>query len=387
MTALWGSQQWTVLGFLAITCVIELANWFTLRRMSAYDAPPRTPRVSVLVPARNEERNIERCVLSLLDQRYADYEVVVLDDGSTDGTLGILEHLAASDRRLRVLRGADLPAGWMGKHWACQQLLEASTGEYVLYVDADTWHHPMAVANGVAAMLAGRVDMLSALPQEHVGSVGELLIVPVVPWSFFALLPLLLAFHLRTPLLSSAVGQYMMFRRSALESVGGFGSVRSTAADDIGLARVIKSAGYRWRLVDGMDRVHCRMYQGFVESFKGFAKNLFAVFYHNVPLFVFIWLFVLMAYALPLVIILGWAAGIWTVAAASLRVAVGCVALATLQWGVIAIRFRLPGWLAVTWPAGQVVTVIVAFVSLFGSLVHAGRWKGRTIVSRQHPKE
>ena len=221
MREFWASQQWTVIGFLVVTTFIEISNWLVLRRLEEFTALPRVPRVSILVPARNEARVIERCVASLLAQDYPDFDVLVLDDGSTDGTGEILRRLAAADGRLRVLEGKFLPAGWLGKHWACQQLLEHADGEYVLYADADTWHHPAAVRNGVAGMLAWNLDLLSAIPHEVMDTFGELLTVPMAVWSFFALLPMWLAFHTRTPLLASAIGQYMMFRTSSLKKIGG----------------------------------------------------------------------------------------------------------------------------------------------------------------------
>ncbi|MFZ2413733.1 MAG: glycosyltransferase, partial [Candidatus Cryosericum sp.] len=381
----WASQQWTVVGFLFITTFIEISNWFVLRRLEEFTALPRVPRVSVLVPARNEERSIVQCVTSLLAQDYPNFDVLVLDDGSTDGTRGLLNQIAAGDARLHVLDGQPLPSGWLGKHWACQQLLEHTDGEYVLYVDADTWHDPAAVHNGVSAMLAGDLDLLSAIPHEVTGTFGEMLTVPMTAWSFFALLPMWLAFHTKMPLLASAIGQYMMFRTSSLKEIGGFERVRSNVIDDLALARLVKASGMRWRVVDGTARSSCRMYHGLRECVQGFSKNLYAVFYHNPFLLTFVWLFVLMVYSAPAAVLVAAALG-YSFRLHGIVNALGAIALSILQWGIIAVRFHFSWTLSLTWVLGQPLCVFIAFRSMMKSLTRRTTWKDRVISSSQRPR-
>lgn len=385
MRAFWASQQWTVIGFLTVTTLIEISNWFTLRHLEEFTMLPRVPRVSILVPARNEAQVIERCITSLLAQDYPDFEVLVLDDGSTDGTGEVLHRLAVGDPRLHVLEGRPLPAGWIGKHWACQQLLEKADGEYVLYVDADTWHHPSAVRNGVAGMLTWNLDLLSAIPREVVGTFGELLTVPMPVWSFFALLPMWLAFHTETPVLASAIGQYMMFRSTSLRQVGGYERVRSNAVDDLSLARLIKASKMRWRLADGTGRVSCRMYHGLRGCVRGFSKNLYAVFYHNPLLLTFVWLVVLMVYSAPVAVLLAAAFG-YAISLQGILTALGAVGLSALQWGIIALRFRFSWALSLTWIIGQPICVFIAFRSMAQSLTRHTTWKDRIISSSQRPR-
>jgi chlorobactene glucosyltransferase len=380
----WASQQWTVIGFLLVTTFIEISNWFVLRRLEEFTTLPRIPRISVLVPARNEERSIERCVTSLLAQDYPDFDVLVLDDGSTDGTRELVNRIAARATRLRVLDGQPLPSGWLGKHWACQQLLEHADGEYVLYVDADTWHHPAALRNGVAAMLIGNLDLLSAIPHEVTGTFGELLTVPMAVWSFFALLPMWLAFHTRTPLLASAIGQYMMFRTSSLKEIGGFERVRSNAIDDLALARLVKASGMRWRVVDGTARSSCRMYHGLNECVQGFSKSMYAVFYHNPLLLTFVWLFVLMIYSAPVAVLVAAALG-YAIPSQGIGTALGAIGLSILQWGVIAARFHFSWVLCLTWILGQPLCVFIAFRSMVLNVTRRTTWKDRRITSSQRP--
>jgi Glycosyltransferases, probably involved in cell wall biogenesis len=153
-----------ILACLLVFFGILVKNLFDLHFFSR--AATAFPSVSILVPARNEAHNIERCVTSLLEQDYPCFEVLVLNDHSTDNTGEILARLQCRDARLKVLNGKDLPHGWLGKAWACQQLSEAATGELLLFTDADTVHRPDAVRRAVATLLSTQSDMLTAVPYQ-----------------------------------------------------------------------------------------------------------------------------------------------------------------------------------------------------------------------------
>ncbi len=263
MTPFWFRHQLGIVVFLGILLVIALSNVLALRRLGRYPLPPQFPRVSILLPARNEEAVIGECVRSLLAPDYPDFEVLVLDDGSTDGTGTGLAGLAREDGWLGVLSGRPLPEGWIGKHWACQQLADAATGELLLFTDADTVHHPQALRLGVSALLAERADLMSGFLRQRLLTGGERLTVPTIFWCFFSFLPLALAHRVRAPGLSLTNGQWMLFRRSAYEAVGGHAAVRESPVDDIALGRRVKAKGLRWRVVDAGEYVSCRMYPGF----------------------------------------------------------------------------------------------------------------------------
>ena len=201
----WHPQALFLVFFLTFGLVTVLVNSFTVRRFDQYPMAKKFPRVSVLVPARNEARNIEACVRSLLAQDYPDFEVVVLNDQSTDETPRSLER---AESRLQVLIGTPRPDGWLGKHWACHQLDQAATGELILFTDADTRHTPYMLRASVSALVAERADLVTAFPREEVLSWGERLLVPVIGFGIFTFIPIRLVQKLRLPALSVTIGQF-----------------------------------------------------------------------------------------------------------------------------------------------------------------------------------
>lgn len=257
-----------ILIFLSLGLLTAIANALTVHRFGQYPAAKDFPRVSVLVPARNEGRNVEACVRSLLLQDYPDFEVIVLDDHSTDGTRSVLARLEAEDERpldeargrLRVLDGRPLPEDWLGKHWACHQLYQATTGDLLLFTDADTRHQPNMLRDSVAALFAERADLVTAFPREEVITWGERLIVPVISFGIFTFLPVRLIQKSRWASLSITIGQFMLFKRSAFEAVGGYEAVRNQVVDDVSLGSLVIEGGFRWQLLDGTEHVTCRLY-------------------------------------------------------------------------------------------------------------------------------
>ena len=371
--------------FVGCLVVLTLINWRLMRRIERAPAPRSHPRVSVLVPARNEEANIGECVRSLLAQDYPDFEVVVLDDRSTDRTAEILAGLQqdnASDRRLRVITGQELPPGWLGKHWACHQLAEAVDGELLLFTDADTRHGPQSLRHGMAALQAERADMLTAFPHEIVVSWAEKLVVPVFPFSIFTFLPLIVAYNVRSPAFSAAIGQYMLFSRRAYRQIGGYAAIRSRPVDDVALAQQIKAHGLRWRLADATRDVRCRMYQNAAQVFEGFSKNLFAGFGYRLLPFVFVWTWLAIIFFLPLGVVLLGLAGA-AIPPLDLAIAGAGTAFALALWGLSHVRFRFPLYLVPLYPVSMILALIIAGRSVALAVRGQATWKGRTLIRPQ----
>ncbi len=176
--------------FLSLGLLISISNSFAIKRMGRYPRVEDQPFVSVLVPARNEELNIEKCVSSLLRQNYPNFEVIVLNDNSTDKTSLILKRLQQTNPRLQVINGNSLPEGWPGKHWACHQLSQAARGQYLLFTDADTVHAPNALQHAINALVNEKADLVTALPRQEVVSFGEKLVVPFMNFAILSFLPI-----------------------------------------------------------------------------------------------------------------------------------------------------------------------------------------------------
>lgn len=233
--------------------------------------------MSLVIPARNEAANIQRCVASAMTAAYAPLEIIVVDDHSTDDTAAIAMRAAAGDARVRVLTPDVLPPGWMGKQWACESGARAATGEIVGFLDADTWQTTDLVPRIVAAMQAREADLLTVAGTQEMGSFWETLVQPQV----FAVL---LARFGGTEVVNRATraehkianGQCLFVRRAVYERLGTHAAVRARVAEDLALAQRFHAEGARAILILGLRQLHTRMYTSLRELVHGWGKNLFA---------------------------------------------------------------------------------------------------------------
>jgi len=351
-----GPIVWT-----ALLVIGGLAAWNLLLFRRAPRAREDAESVSILIPARNEEANIEEAVRAACAQTASRVEVVVLDDGSTDATPRLLASLRAECPRLGVVGGQPLPSGWAGKAWACWQLgSEHARHDWLLFVDADVRLDPEATSRALAAARSQRVDFLSAFPRQLVPTSAEALLAPLMYLLLMAYLPMAFIRSHRLPSLSAACGQFMLVRRDAYLAADGHRAVAGTLHDGIKLARRMKAAGFLIGIVDGQDLATCRMYVGFRASWQGFARNAYEALGSPAALAIMTTLntalFILPFLALPV-------SALW-----------GGAAHATAAWGravlvvlalrvLLAWRFRYPWWTALATPIAVLALIGIQFES------------------------
>ena len=233
----------------------------------------RRPRVSIVIPARDEERSIERAVTSHVSQVYPEFEIIAVNDRSSDRTGEILAALARADPRLTVVSGSEPPAGWLGKPHALHLGAGVATGEVLLFADADVVYDPRTLGEAVSLIESERLDFLALLPRFATEGFWESVLMPYVLGAYFAGVGFLA--NVDWPRwLAAGGGAGNLIRRTAYEALGGHAAIKDSVVDDVHLAFRAKRAGFRTRAVRAEDRVSVRMYRGLFEVVNGFTKNI-----------------------------------------------------------------------------------------------------------------
>jgi chlorobactene glucosyltransferase len=249
----------------------------TWLRVPIVEQLPGAPLISIVVPARNEERSIEACVRSLLAQTANHFELIVVDDDSTDRTRAILDRVAAEDARLRVVAGAPLPAGWIGKPWALHQGAALAHGAWLLFTDADSVHAPFSATSALAFVRAQHVDALSTITRQELRTWAERAILPsILGLIFFSQGNFAQLNDPAQTRRALANGQYIFISRRAYDGLGGHAAGRNEIVEDVELARRVKADGrYRLLFAAGEELATVRMYHSFDEIWAGFTKNIY----------------------------------------------------------------------------------------------------------------
>ncbi len=354
-----------------ILALLVILYRYATRRPQLRDYPPAAsgPLISVIIPARNEARNIERCVRSMLAATYPAIEVIVVDDRSTDGTGDLVEGLG-----VRLVRGAELPAGWFGKQWALVQGYRVARGELLLFADADTRHEPELIARAVTARATERADLFSVIPRQEMVTFWERLIQPHVFVALAARVSDLRRLN-RTRIEWNAIanGQFILVTRASYEAAGTHEAVKTFVADDLMLAQTYVRHGLDIFLAHATTYMTTRMYGSLREILEGWTKNLAL----GAPLMAppVPWLRALLPYFMwmPALLWLGpplaWATLGWNFAA------IATVA-SLMTWIGICAGERAPLRYALLYPLGAVMVAYIMIRSAWrGSKVE---WRGRT---------
>ncbi|MCZ7557605.1 MAG: glycosyltransferase family 2 protein [Bacteroidia bacterium] len=332
-----------------------------------------SPWITVCIPARNEGTNIQGLLDALEAQDWENFDVLVLDDESTDNTAALVEAASSRWSAVSLIKGNSLPPGWTGKNWACHQLSEQARGDVLLFMDADVRPEISALSGTVGAMHAYRADVLSAFPRQLLRGIASRLIVPVMDVLLYAFLPMQLVHRTRFSSLSAANGQWIAFTRKSYVRVGGHAAVRSEIVEDIRLAQRSKQLGLRMLLMSGVGAVNCRMYNSGREVLEGFSKNFFAAFNFNVVAFGAAHVLLLLLFVAPYV----------ALAVKPSVLASVLVLLNLLLRSFLALRLRHGMVTVLLHPFGILAAVGIGIHAVWQRYARgAVRWKGRTIPVR-----
>ena len=351
--------------------------------------PSDAPLLSVCIPARNEERNIRACVEAVLAQDYPDFEVIVLDDCSTDSTPTILAELASRDSRLHPIRGSDLPKGWAGKPYALHQASAAARGPWLCFIDADTFISPVTLSSCYARALETDADLFTIMTFQFMGSFWEKVVMPLV------MTGLSVGFSPRKvndPQRRDAIanGQFILIKRAVYDAIGGHESVKDSIVEDKAIAEQAKWNGYRLIVADGMQVARTRMYTSLREMWEGWTKNIYLGLRDQpslTALGVFgAFLCVIVSLVLPAWPLLGF---LWNFNAGSWMAATVIIE-SILLWAYmiyarskIAEKMKISSWYACTTPLGAAVFGAMMFASTWKVLSRKGvMWKGRVYASK-----
>jgi hypothetical protein len=354
---------WLALAFLSfgwVTALVNARSFPSLRRAAEAGSAatravptPRAATVSLLIPARDEIATLPSTLPTWLAQG-AD-EVLVLDDGSSDGTGALLASVSAGDPRLRVLHGAPLPTGWSGKNWACHQLAQAASGDLLVFTDADVRWERGALAALRAAVASSGADLLTCWPRQRCETWGERMLVPLVDMLLLTTLPAPLARSPRPASATGANGQCMAWTRSAYDRFGGHAALRGEVLEDVRAAQRVKRLGGRVVLTLGRDLLTTRMYDGYGSAVRGFAKNILAAAGHPLVLAA-VWSLNALTYTLS-----------WPLALIDAR----WLAVALAGLGLRALTNRIAGR-----PPVEALLQPFGALALLPVIVQALRWRG-----------
>jgi chlorobactene glucosyltransferase len=335
------------------------------------------PLVSVCVPARNEELRIRPLLESFQNQDYPQYEVLVLDDQSTDRTYQLLKEYTLKNKRLKVSRGKPLPQGWVGKPWACHQLSLKARGEWLFFTDADTWHSPDMLKRCVQAAEREKADLLSCFTRQETKTWLEYLVIPVMVYCLIAFLPVRMVLKKGTffSKFAGAGGQFLLFKRKAYKAIGGHVSVKNEIVEDLKIGNHLVQKGLKLVFLNGADMTFCRMYQSATDVLEGFSKNFFPAFGFSVARALASYSFLLGVTVLPFALLPFLVPGTPLFIAALVLALLQIFLRMNQAW-----HYGLPVFSCFLHPLGNFLFVLIGFNSMRWYLWRGqGHWKGRIL--------
>jgi chlorobactene glucosyltransferase len=260
-------------------------------------------KTSILIPVRNEEKNIGKLLNSLLAQSYTNYEIIVLDDGSTDNSQQVIEEYMEKTSRIKLIKGSELPDNWLGKNWACYQLSKHANYNLLLFIDADVVIGKNALAYSCSLIEKYNLDMISVFPTQITDSLGERLVVPLMNWLLLTFLPLKQVYKSNNRSFSAANGQFILIKKDIYEGIGTHENFKENVVEDMEIIRSVKENGKRGMTCLGNGVICAEMYSSLRDSINGFSKNFFAGFNTSRWIFLFLLILFIILFFLPIVLV------------------------------------------------------------------------------------
>lgn len=353
--------------FLSLRLFIAVVNFLTRPRNLAASLPRKKPKISILIPARNEEHNLPALLESLGKLTYPEYEVIICNDHSADHTPEILEKFGQTANNFQWFTSEKLPVNWLGKNFACHQLAQKAKGDYLLFLDADVHVQSGFLSPIITQSIHKNLSLLSLFPRQTMYSTGEKSTVPLMNWILISLLPLPLVRLSKQSSLAAANGQFMFFEAKNYRENQWHQQVKQENVEDILIMRRMKEAGFRVEVLANFGAVSCRMYSSYREAVEGFSRNIHQYFGGNSAIMFLFWLL-----TVPGILI-----AILTLPTFTTLVLIGQAILLRI---IISLHSRQPVWSNLYYHPLQMAALTHILVrNLLGKRKKTVKWKDREV--------
>lgn len=323
--------------------------------------------VSILIPARNEEKNIGNLLKSIIEQDYQNYEVIIYDDQSSDNTYAICSAFAEEYHQITTIKGGQIPGGWLGKNYACHQLSKQTKGDYLLFLDADTTLSKHTINSTIHRVQLNNLGLLSLFPNQLMETIGEKTTVPLLNFLLLNLLPLRLVFLFKSPVFATACGQFMLFDATLYRQNHWHKQVKDKIVEDAEIMKLVKLSKNNGEVLLANGMVTCRMYHNYLEAISGFSKNALAAFNYNIAA---LFIYILILAGGPMIIMM-------TLNFSLIFYIVGLIVLTRVMISFSSGQNALNN--IILHPIQMANLVIIAFLSVQKHLTKTNTWKGRRI--------
>lgn len=354
-----------IVGFSLVQFLVALTNLVFLQKISNNDG--FNGLISVLIPARNEEKNIGNLLSDIMNQDYQHIEVFVFNDNSSDKTQEIVMDYSRHNQIIQLINSDYLPNGWLGKNHACHSLAQKAKGEYLLFLDADVRVKKDMIIRSVTIMRKNNLGLLSIFPKQQMKSFGEYITVPNMNFILLSLLPLILVQKSKYPSISAANGQFMLFESKTYARTTPHYRFRNCKVEDIGIARNYKQENIQVACMVGDNNIQCRMYSSFKNAVDGFSKNVIAFFGNSFVLAILFWFITTCGFIIVLI---------------SLSFQLFCFYLLIIAGTriIISLVSKQSVWLNLILAVPQQLTMgLFIYKSLMNNIKGQFEWKGRNI--------